>query len=75
MNKPESIPEDRPESYECECGGSRVQVGDHWECDKCDWTSAQPPVQSDQSDEDPREKSESRAGIRPFESGKEGGRV
>ena len=30
-----------------------------------------PPVQSDQSDEDRREKSESRAGIRPFESGEE----
>ena len=30
-----------------------------------------PPVQSDQSDEDRREKSESRAGIRPFESGAE----
>jgi len=71
MNTPERIPEDRQESYDCECGGSRWQVGDHWECDKCDWTSASPPVQSDQSDEDPREKSESRAGIRPFESGAE----
>jgi hypothetical protein len=30
-----------------------------------------PPVQFDQSDEDRREKSESRAGIPPFESGAE----
>jgi hypothetical protein len=111
MSIPESIPEDRQESYECDCGGSRVQVGDHWECDKCDWVSTPPPVQSDQPDTDPhfrctvcgqigtvgrccgletreamneaarmeidrhiedrREKSESRAGIPPFESGEE----
>jgi hypothetical protein len=64
MSTPESIPEDRQESYECDCGGSRVQVGDHWECDKCDWASAPPP---DQSDEDRREKDETRAGVRPFE--------
>jgi hypothetical protein len=32
-----------------------------------EWPQDPPPVQSDQSDEDPREKSESRAGIPSFE--------
>jgi hypothetical protein len=67
MSIPESIPEDRQESYECECGGGRVQVGDHWECDKCDWVSTPPPVQSDQSDEDPHEKDAIRCGERLYE--------
>jgi hypothetical protein len=31
------------------------------------WPHGLPPVQSDQSDTDPREKSESRAGIPPFQ--------
>ena len=52
----------------------------HTKCVRCGRVNGQevdppqedaPPVQSDQSDEDPREKSESRAGIRPFESGAE----
>jgi hypothetical protein len=40
---------------------------------ECDTYSRKnpPPVQSDQSDEDRREKSQSRAGIPPFESGEE----
>jgi hypothetical protein len=37
----------------------------------CGGADTPPPVQSDQSDEDRREKSESRAGIPPFESGEE----
>jgi len=44
----------------------RTAFSDYWAYYGVDVKDA-PPVQSDQSDEDRREKSESRAGIRPFE--------
>lgn len=36
MSVPESIPEDRQQSYPCECGGNITKHGDYWECDSCD---------------------------------------
>lgn len=36
MSVPESIPEDREQSYMCECGGNITLHGQLWECDKCD---------------------------------------
>ena len=35
MNTPESIPEDREESYPCDCGGSIVKRDGIWICDRC----------------------------------------
>lgn len=32
----DDIPEDRQESYPCECGGNIVKKGVVWECDTCD---------------------------------------
>ncbi len=37
---PEDIPEDREESYPCDCGGRvAVNVFGVWTCDKCDFTA------------------------------------
>ena len=37
MSSPEDIPEDKEESYPCECGGSITldKTQDFWECDRC----------------------------------------
>ena len=36
---PESIPEDREESYPCpECDGNVTKKGVIWACDKCDFS-------------------------------------
>ena len=32
----DDIPEDRKESYLCECGGNIVKKGIVWECDTCE---------------------------------------
>jgi ribosomal protein L37AE/L43A len=32
----DDIPEDRQESYPCECGGKIAKRGEYWECDSCD---------------------------------------
>ena len=36
---PESIPENREESFPCECGGNitKVENTTYWECDNCDF--------------------------------------
>jgi len=31
----DTIPEDREESYPCECGGNITKVDGRWECDRC----------------------------------------
>lgn len=37
MSGPESIPEDRQESFQCDCGGNVTRnVTGQWECDSCD---------------------------------------
>lgn len=36
MSIPESIPEDREQSFPCECGGNIKKHGQRWECDSCD---------------------------------------
>lgn len=33
----EDIPEDRVESFPCECGGNITKIGENWYCDKCDF--------------------------------------
>lgn len=35
----DAIPEDREESYPCECGGEIKKYGELWECDNCEWKS------------------------------------
>lgn len=37
MSIPESIPEDRKQSFPCECGGSISWAEGLWECDTCDF--------------------------------------
>ena len=40
----DDIPEDREESYPCECGGEISQdkdQGGKWQCNKCDWMPPQ----------------------------------
>ncbi len=39
MGLPEDIPEDREESYPCQCGGNITlnRTKDAWVCDKCDF--------------------------------------
>lgn len=37
MSAPEDIPEDKEESYPCDCGGN-ITLDDtypYWECDRC----------------------------------------
>ena len=38
MSPPEDIPEDKKESYPCDCGGNLTldDTGDFWVCDSCD---------------------------------------
>lgn len=35
MSIPESIPEDREQSFPCECGSNIVKHEERWECDSC----------------------------------------
>lgn len=37
MSGPEEIPEDKKESYPCDCGGNLTldKTSDFWECDRC----------------------------------------
>lgn len=38
----DDIPEDREESYPCDCGGSIAKdKSGVWQCDKCDWTATE----------------------------------
>ena len=44
----DEIPENKKESYPCECGGNITrdpEQGNQWQCDKCNWMP--PPKQSD----------------------------
>lgn len=34
---PESIPENREQSFPCECGGNIQKIDKFWECDNCDF--------------------------------------
>jgi ribosomal protein L37AE/L43A len=36
----DDIPEDREESYPCQCGGNvTADANNLWTCDKCEWRS------------------------------------
>ena len=40
----ESIPENKKESFPCDCGGNITQLEDNsWACDSCEW---EPPTQT-----------------------------
>ena len=47
MSAPEDIPEDREESFPCECGGSITKDEDNvfWQCDNCDFAKSIEPIE------------------------------
>lgn len=37
LSVPESIPEDKEQSFPCECGGNIKLIDGVWQCDTCDY--------------------------------------